>query len=174
MDLTVTRVLESLKRLALESNGTLSSLKLTQHQVLDTTGPAMLTACAFEYITRTSGYNFTNANLTGLTEATLFGDVLILPINAFGTGQGHSGSGHPEDETALIQHMFKGSWKDSHKDKTEEEKAEEEHIDLEQVHKQLEEAHKALEEVHKEHEKEKEEKAEEQEEQEQVWPPSGS
>ena len=40
--------------------------------------------------------------------------VLILPINAFGSGQAHSNSGSPDEDTALVQHLFKGSWKADH------------------------------------------------------------
>ena len=40
--------------------------------------------------------------------------MLILPINAFGSGQGHSKSGSPDENTALVQHLFKGSWKADH------------------------------------------------------------
>ena len=40
--------------------------------------------------------------------------VLILPINAFGSGQMHSKSGSPNENTALVQHLFKGSWKADH------------------------------------------------------------
>ena len=40
--------------------------------------------------------------------------VLILPINAFGSGQAHSKSGSPDENTALVQHLFKGSWKVDH------------------------------------------------------------
>ena len=40
--------------------------------------------------------------------------VLILPINAFGSGQAHSNSGSPEENTALVQHLFRGSWKVDH------------------------------------------------------------
>lgn len=40
--------------------------------------------------------------------------VLILPINAFGSGQMHSKSGSPDEDTALVQHLFKGSWKLDH------------------------------------------------------------
>ena len=40
--------------------------------------------------------------------------VVILPINAFGSGQQHSNSGSPQDPTALVHHLFKGSWKADH------------------------------------------------------------
>lgn len=40
--------------------------------------------------------------------------VLILPINAFGSGQMHSKNGSPDENTALVQHLFKGSWKADH------------------------------------------------------------
>lgn len=40
--------------------------------------------------------------------------VLILPIKVLGSGQMHSKSGCPDDSTALVQHLFKGSWKVDH------------------------------------------------------------
>lgn len=30
------------------------------------------------------------------------------------TGQRHSNSGSPGEDSALVQHLFKGSWKDDH------------------------------------------------------------
>ena len=41
-------------------------------------------------------------------------DIVILPIAAFGNGQGHSNAPSPDHEEAYVQHLFKGSWKDNH------------------------------------------------------------
>lgn len=115
MEITVDRVIERLKKLALKQERAISQIKASFHEVLDTTGPALFTQAVLEGLSYTTGTNFTSANLTGLTEPRLVGDVLILPINAFGSGQQHSNSGSPESDTALVQHLFKGSWKNNHK-----------------------------------------------------------
>ncbi len=49
-----------------------------------------------------------------MTEPRLFGDVLILPITSFGAGLPHSNAGNIDDEAALVQHLFAGSWKGDH------------------------------------------------------------
>jgi alpha 1,6-mannosyltransferase len=46
-----------------------------------------------------------------LTEPWQIDDVLILPINAFGSGQLHSGSRMPEECDPLVVHSFAGSWR---------------------------------------------------------------
>ena len=115
MDLTVERVMGRLRKLALKQEKTLAGIKTSFNDVLDTTGPAIFTESVFEVLSRSTGTNFTHHNVTGLTKARLVDDILILPINAFGSGQGHSNSGSPDEESALVQHLFKGSWKDDHR-----------------------------------------------------------
>ena len=58
-----------------------------------------------------TGTHIDYRNITGMTEARLFGDVLVLPIDGFGTGQPHSNSGKNATANAYIRHMWKGSWK---------------------------------------------------------------
>lgn len=41
--------------------------------------------------------------------------MLILPINASGSGRMHLKSGSSEENTALVQHLFKATWKDDHR-----------------------------------------------------------
>ena len=114
MQITVDRVIERLKKLAFKQERAISQIRASFHEVLDTTGPALFTEAVFEGLSYTTGTKFTSANLTGLTEPKLVGDVLVLPITAFGSGQQHSNSGSPESDTALVQHLFKGSWKKNH------------------------------------------------------------
>ena len=115
LELTVQRVLERVKKLALKQERAISQIKPSFHEVLDTTGPGLFTEAVLEGLSFTSGTNFTALNISGLTEPRLVGDVLILPINAFGSGQSHSNSGSPESDSALVQHLFKGSWKGNHR-----------------------------------------------------------
>lgn len=46
-----------------------------------------------------------------ITDPYQIGDVLILPINAFGSGQLHSGSKKPEECDPFVVHSFAGSWR---------------------------------------------------------------
>ena len=114
LELTVDRVIRGLKRLALKQGKTISGVKPSFNEVLDTTGPALFTHSVFDILSHSTGTNFTWLNITKLTSARLIDDILILPINAFGSGQSHSNSGSPNDDTALVEHLFKGSWKNDH------------------------------------------------------------
>ncbi|KAM0794456.1 hypothetical protein BDR22DRAFT_895148 [Usnea florida] len=114
MAMTVDRVIGRLKELARQQETTISGIRASFQEVMNTTGPALFTEAVIEGLAHSTGTNFTWHNLTGMTESRVVGDVLILPINAFGSGQGHSKSGSPDENTALVQHLFKGSWKADH------------------------------------------------------------
>ena len=115
LEITIEKVIERLKGLALKQERALSQIKPNFHEVLDTTGPALFTEAVFEGLSYITGTKFEASNISGLTEPRLVGDVLILPINAFGSGQAHSNSGSADSDSALVQHLFKGSWKVNHK-----------------------------------------------------------
>jgi len=114
LEITVDHVINRLRNLARKQEKTISGIKASFHEVLDTTGPALFTEAVMEAISFTTDTNFTWQNITGLTVPRLVGDILILPINAFGSGQLHSNSGSPDGDTALVQHLFRGSWKSEH------------------------------------------------------------
>lgn len=48
-----------------------------------------------------------------VTGPRLYGDVVILPVDAFGMGQMHSNSTHDGaiPDAALLRHRFRGSWR---------------------------------------------------------------
>ena len=68
----------------------------------------MFTESVFESLSFITGSPFTWQNVSGLTSPLLISDVLILPVNAFGSGQNHSNAGDPDNELALVHHLFKG------------------------------------------------------------------
>ena len=47
-----------------------------------------------------------------LETPTMFGDVLMLPINGFASGISHSGSGPSNNPEQLISHQFQGTWRE--------------------------------------------------------------
>lgn len=86
-------------------------LNLSAEDIFNTTGPFVYTTTLFEYLEETAG---SRDRLTGLTEPTLIGDVLVLPLNAFGWLQ-HQHAGAPEaDPSVKVVHLFVGSWRNEY------------------------------------------------------------
>ncbi|KAJ1326553.1 alpha 1,6-mannosyltransferase [Microdochium nivale] len=89
-----------------------SPLHFTDNEIVNTTGPAAWTRTVWEAIQEAAPNMRNIEDLSGLQHPTLFGDILVLPINSFGSGQPHSGSWkyfqHPD---TLIKHKFKGTWR---------------------------------------------------------------
>lgn len=81
--------------------------------VLNMGGPAGWTEIIFEHIRQTTGRTLIWEDLTGMKKPKLFGDVLILPIDAFATGAPHSGASPVDNYTdqTLVLHSFRGDWK---------------------------------------------------------------
>jgi len=111
MENILEEVIKAIHALAKRHRIKVSELQPTDDEVLNTTGPAIWTRVVFESLSIAAGSEVTYRNVTGLKAPRLFGDILVLPINGFGTGQPHSGSNRDGDDSALIRHQFKGSWK---------------------------------------------------------------
>jgi alpha 1,6-mannosyltransferase len=83
----------------------------TNDEVLDITGPAGWTEVVFEYLNSVVDEPVTWKDLTGMTEPRMYGDVLILPINAFATGVPHSGASKEIVDDSFVKHQFAGAWR---------------------------------------------------------------
>jgi len=114
IELIIDRVMTQLRKLAKNQNVTIGEIKADYMDVMDTTGPGVFAESIYQGLSQISSSNVTSANLTGMTEPRLFGDVLILPITAFGAGIGHSNAGDLGDPSALVHHTFAGTWKADH------------------------------------------------------------
>ncbi|KAK8073202.1 alpha-mannosyltransferase och1 [Apiospora phragmitis] len=104
-------VFVQLQNLTSVHNTTLDSLQFTDEEIWTATGPRAWTETIWRYLRDHEGLgNLTD--LSRLQEPRLLGDVLVYPINAFGSGQIHSGSYRwltPKD--GLVKHYFDGSWR---------------------------------------------------------------
>lgn len=114
MGMIIDRVHRQLRGLAQVQNTTIDRIKASYMDVMDTTGPGVFAESIYHGLSLITGTNVTSSNMTGMTEPRLFGDVLILPVTAFGAGLSHSNAGPITDEQALVQHIFAGSWKADH------------------------------------------------------------
>lgn len=81
---------------------------LTYDVVMKTTGPRVFTAAILNALTKRTGQNITYKDLSKIDRPKLIGDVLILPVSAFASGQDHSGSKPWGNEEQLVSHHWRG------------------------------------------------------------------
>ncbi|KAK6079478.1 alpha-mannosyltransferase och1 [Seiridium cupressi] len=87
-------------------------LNSNDDDVLKATGPVAWTEIIFQDIQRQAPEIQSLQDLSRMEEPRLYGDILVLPINGFGSGQPHSGSARwftPKE--ALVTHHAKSSWR---------------------------------------------------------------
>ncbi|OTA99338.1 glycosyltransferase family 32 protein [Hypoxylon sp. CI-4A] len=81
---------------------------------MKTTGPFVFTDILMSYFTEVTGAEFTGNEFNRLAEARLIGDVLVLPIDAFGWLQHEHSPKEGVGPSVLVKHVFMGSWRESH------------------------------------------------------------
>ena len=84
---TVDRVITGLKALAREQETTISGIRASFSEVLNTTGPSLFTEAVIEGLAEATGTTFTWHNLTGMTESKLVedGEYSLNPLSLFYT-----------------------------------------------------------------------------------------
>lgn len=85
--------------------------EFTDEAVLDITGPAGWTRVIYKCLSEAAGSPIDWRNITGLRSPRLYGDILVLPIDAFATGLAHSGSSLRDSPQTLVRHLFGHSWR---------------------------------------------------------------
>ncbi|EME38344.1 glycosyltransferase family 32 protein [Dothistroma septosporum NZE10] len=85
----------------------------TTDDVLDSTGPHVFTKSVLEALSSQMGRPVDYRDLSNIDEPRLLGDVLIMPISSFASGQEHPASGAWGNDQQLISHHWKGfqGWK---------------------------------------------------------------
>ena len=111
MKSVVETVVSSIHETARRKNVTVAALQVTDDEVGCVTGPGVFTNAVLQSLSEITGTTVTYRNVTGMREPRLFGDVLIMPVAAFGTGQPHSGSPDDIGEDTLVRHAWKMSWR---------------------------------------------------------------
>lgn len=108
----INRVVSNLQFLARKQKvKSLSQLKLDKIDVLEATGPGMISDVVLEVLQdQLPNQNISWATFHDQREGKLFGDVVILPVNGFAGNQKHSHSGDTRYGDKLVQHHFGRSW----------------------------------------------------------------
>lgn len=110
MENLVDSVLRSMKYYTSKYRTTIDMLDLSSQEIVDTTGPTAWTRAVWRHMQAQEPALTDMRNLSFLQEPTLYGDVLLFPINSFGSGQAHSGSSISTKD-ALARHHWQGSWR---------------------------------------------------------------
>lgn len=87
----------------------ISDVELGFDEVISGTGPSAFTRAILAELAATMEQEVTWDCFHNLAESKLVGGVLVLPVEAFATGQRHSDSGNHNAETALVKHQYHAS-----------------------------------------------------------------
>jgi alpha 1,6-mannosyltransferase len=80
--------------------------RITSQDLLILTDPAGWTEVIFSYLSAVTGEDISGQTIAGIRMPVLFGDVLILPIDGFATGVGHSGASNENGNFTMVRRRF--------------------------------------------------------------------
>jgi mannosyltransferase OCH1-like enzyme len=95
----------------------ISKLELDFNEVISGTGPSAFTRAVLEQMTaQNHGTEVTWDVFHNLAESRLVGGILVLNVETFAAGQGHSDSGNHDSRGALVKHHYHASgWPARHR-----------------------------------------------------------
>jgi mannosyltransferase OCH1-like enzyme len=93
----------------------ISELKLDFDEVISGTGPSAFTTAVLAEMSIKNSQEVTWDTFHNIPESKVVGGVLVLTVEAFAAGQGHSDSGNHNARTALVKHRYHASkWPTAH------------------------------------------------------------
>lgn len=111
----VENIMRWLKDVAEEQKVPIAEIKLDFDQVISGTGPSAFTRAVLDEMSKRTGKTVTWDTFHNINESKLVGGILVLTVEAFAAGQGHSDSGNHDTKHAIVRHHYHASkWPDSH------------------------------------------------------------
>lgn len=111
----IENIVKWLKTVAMEQRVPISEIQLDFDQVISGTGPSAFTRAILDDMSRRAGKKITWEAFHNMGESKLVQNVLVLTVEAFAAGQGHSDSGNHNAKQALVKHNYHASgWPSSH------------------------------------------------------------
>lgn len=111
----VENIMRWLKDVAEEQKVPIGEIKLDFDQVISGTGPSAFTHAVLDEMSKRTGKTVTWDTFHNINESKLVGGILVLTVEAFAAGQGHSDSGNHDTKHAIVRHHYHASkWPDSH------------------------------------------------------------
>ncbi|KAH6665458.1 putative glycosyl transferase [Halenospora varia] len=111
----VDNIIHWLNDVAKKQGVPISEIALDFDEVISGTGPSAFTIAILAEMSKKTGKHVTWDTFHNLAESKLVGGILVLPVEAFAAGQGHSDSGNHYSRGALAKHHYHASgWPSSH------------------------------------------------------------
>lgn len=111
----VENIMVWLKDVAMQQNVPISEIQLDFDQVISGTGPSAFTRAILKEMSERTGKDVKWDMFHDMNESKLVGGVLVLTVEAFAAGQGHSDSGNHDTKHAIVRHHYHASkWPDKH------------------------------------------------------------
>lgn len=111
----VENIMGWLKDVAAEQKVPISEIQLDFNQVISGTGPSAFTKAVLDEMSRKTGKEIKWDQFHDLNESKMIGGILVLTVEAFAAGQGHSDSGNHDTKHAIVRHHYHASkWPDKH------------------------------------------------------------
>lgn len=111
----VENIIAWLNSVAAEQKCSIAEIKLDFNQVISGTGPSAFTKVILADMSRREGKEITWNTFHNMAESKVVGNVLVLTVEAFAAGQGHSDSGNHDAKQALVRHHYHASkWPETH------------------------------------------------------------
>ncbi|KJX93981.1 glycosyltransferase family 32 protein [Zymoseptoria brevis] len=111
----IENIMKWLHTVAKQQRCSISEIKLDFDQVISGTGPSAFTEAILKDITKRTGKPMSWDIFHSMQESIVVGRVLVLTVEAFAAGQGHSDSGTHDAKQALVKHHYHASgWPTTH------------------------------------------------------------
>ncbi|EXJ92748.1 hypothetical protein A1O3_01300 [Capronia epimyces CBS 606.96] len=108
-------ILKWLYEVAKKQGKSISEIELDFDEVISGTGPSAFTSAILAEMAARSGEEVQWDCFHNLGESKLVSGILVLTVEAFAAGQGHSDSGNHNAKTALVKHHYHASgWPTAH------------------------------------------------------------
>lgn len=111
----VEHIMVWLTEVAQKQNKPISAIELDFDEIITGTGPSAFTRAVLAEMSRKSREPVEWDTFHAMSESKLVGGVLVLTVEAFAAGQGHSDSGNHNAKQALVKHHYHASkWPTAH------------------------------------------------------------
>jgi len=111
----IDHVLHWLNEVSQNQGVPISNVTLDFNEVITGTGPSAFTAAILKEMTAKTHQPVLWDTFHSLKEPKLIVNILVLTVEAFAAGQGHSDSGNHDSEAALVKHHYHASlWPSRH------------------------------------------------------------
>ncbi|KXL41391.1 glycosyltransferase family 32 protein [Acidomyces richmondensis BFW] len=111
----IENIIKWLKNVATEQKVPIGEIQLDFDQVISGTGPSAFTRAILDDVSKRTGQRVTWDMFHNLAESKMIGGLLVLNVEAFAAGQGHSDSGNHDTKHALVKHHYHASgWPTAH------------------------------------------------------------